>query len=295
MKKINSPNLKVPQFVTDIYRDLRDRRMLIPVILLLGALVAVPMLLSSSTQAPPQPSPRSGASVDDAAAVQPAVLAEQVGIRDYRERLEEFQEGNPFRQQFKIPEIDEGGLAGASDAGADAGLGGVDAGSTDTPTGTVPDTGSTSTATGGSTSSTSSGSSTPTTDPQPVQPPEVKTVNRFYEYRIDAKVGRADRQLNLREGIREFDLLPSASAPVVAFLGVTPDDEAAFVVSADATPVDGGDGRCVPNAQNCLFMTLDAGDEQMFDYATDDTAEPDRYELKVVDVYQHRIKGNQND
>lgn len=292
MKLPSSPDVKAPKFLTDIYRDLDDRRLLVPVILLLVALVAVPVFLSTSTEAPPPPAP---VPLDeDATAVQPAVLAEEVGIRDYRKRLEDFKRDNPFKQKFLIPPIDEGALAGES-ADSSAGLGGIDSGATDTSTATTGDTGAVtgggSLPTGDTGATTSSGGATTGSEPAATPAPEVDTVTRFFEHRIDAKVGRADQQLELHEGVREFDLLPGASAPVLAFLGATSDDDAAFVVSPDATPVDGGDGRCVPSGSDCLFMTLEIGDEQKFDYAPDG----ERYELKLVDVYQHRLKGSQGD
>ena len=55
MKKLKGPDLKmpdfkVPAFVSDLYYDLRDRRLLPLVGLVLVAIVAVPFLLSGGSE-----------------------------------------------------------------------------------------------------------------------------------------------------------------------------------------------------------------------------------------------------
>ena len=85
-----------PQLLTDVYRDLRDRRLLIPVIALLVALVAVPMLLGSKTPPPVPPAPAASVDLKDAAAVQSAVFVENASVRNYRKRLEPLKAKNPF-------------------------------------------------------------------------------------------------------------------------------------------------------------------------------------------------------
>jgi hypothetical protein len=95
MKRIKSPD-----FLNDLYRDLRARRLLIPAAALAVALVAVPVLLSTDSPSAPPPAPPPPA---EATAAQPAVLAETVGIRDYRKRLEALKSKNPFKQKFALP------------------------------------------------------------------------------------------------------------------------------------------------------------------------------------------------
>jgi len=111
--------LETPQFLKDIYGDLRDRRLLLPVVGLIVTVVAVPFLLGGDPA--PVPSAPATANVpSDATEVRSAVLVEQTGIRNYRKRLEALREKNPFKQQFEIESPDTSvpvGEAGSSEAG----------------------------------------------------------------------------------------------------------------------------------------------------------------------------------
>src|SRR6266571_5111065 len=84
MKKIQTP-----AFLNNLYRDMRDRRLLLPALALIFALIAVPVALSSSsaTTAPPPAPAATGGSARDAA-TSPAVLTEQLGVTNYRQRLD---------------------------------------------------------------------------------------------------------------------------------------------------------------------------------------------------------------
>ena len=83
--------MKVPDLVQNVYRDLRDRRMLSIAVALIGAIILVPFLASAgggddssstaATTAPPT-APFAGDEQLD-----PVVLAEVPGLRDFRERL----------------------------------------------------------------------------------------------------------------------------------------------------------------------------------------------------------------
>ena len=71
----------------DLYRDLRDRRLLPVVIALAVAIVAVPFLLGgggSDPVPPPVPAATSQAGAGGADPLSPVVLADVPGLRDYR-------------------------------------------------------------------------------------------------------------------------------------------------------------------------------------------------------------------
>ncbi len=89
--------IQPPQFLSDLYRDLRDRRMLLPVAALIIAIAVVPIGLAKSTPeaVPPPPIAEGGQG-----AAEPAVLASEVGVRDYKKRLEQLKSSNPFEQKF---------------------------------------------------------------------------------------------------------------------------------------------------------------------------------------------------
>ncbi len=82
----------------DLYRDLRDRRLLPVVIALAVAIVAVPFLLGgggSDPVSPSVPAATSEAGAGGADPLSPVVLADVPGLRDYRKRLDEFQSRDP--------------------------------------------------------------------------------------------------------------------------------------------------------------------------------------------------------
>jgi hypothetical protein len=251
--------LQAPQFLVDVFRDLRDRRLLVPVAALLVALVAVPVALSSGGDevvAPPAATP---VDADDATQVQSAVLAEQGGIRNYRERLEELKSKNPFKQQFtSVP----GSKDETADVASDAVSSAIDALS-----------GASSSA--GATTSGSSGGSHDGLDPvdpittQPNEPASdpapLKPEIRFFAGRVDVTVGPLEHTKKL-EGVRALDMLPSRGTPVVAFLGLGESaDKAVFVVSSDVVMTD-GDGNCAGGGGDgtCQFVELQPGDQRFF-------------------------------
>ena len=95
----SASRVQAPAFVQDLYKDMRDRRLIIPAVALLIAIVAVPIALSCL---PNLRSPPAAPVADpDAVAVEPAVLAvQEIGVRDYRKRLSELEQKNPFGSRF---------------------------------------------------------------------------------------------------------------------------------------------------------------------------------------------------
>ena len=87
----------------NVYRDLRDRRLLSIAIVLVVAIVAVPFLIKGEGD----PRSRRQLAGDAAASVAgrarsstPVVLTEQPVLRDFRERLDRYRTQNPFKQQL---------------------------------------------------------------------------------------------------------------------------------------------------------------------------------------------------
>lgn len=266
--------MTAPAFLSNLYRDLRDRRLLLPIILLAAALVAVPVLLSSSPE-PPAPQPALDvAAIDGAAAVQPAVLAEQSGIRNYRKRLRALKEKNPFEQQYAIKE----GAAG-DDSGTSTGAG--------TATSAAASTLSTGT-------STPPDASTPPTDIEPpvtVKIPRERHVTKKLTYRVDVTLGPLGDTKKYKN-VHRLDLLPSDEEPVVAFFGVSSDQKrAAFLVSGAVASSD-GDGRCAPSPEQCSFVTLKVGDQRFLHLQPEEGEEQITYRLRLVRVREAIVKGS---
>ena len=85
---------------------MRDRRLIIPALALVVAIIAVPIALWSRSEGGTAAPAACPARADPREAAAPAVLTEQLGVRDYRERLEQLKSKNPFTERFTFPEND---------------------------------------------------------------------------------------------------------------------------------------------------------------------------------------------
>jgi hypothetical protein len=270
--------IQTPRLLNNLYRDMRDRRMLVPAIVLVVALIAVPILLT-------KPSSGSPAAVEPAAtggsgesALEPAVLTkQQLGVRDYRKRLDELQAKDPFRRHFlslpksaKLTTTSSSSATSAtttSSTPTDAGTTGL---SPATPGGSSSGGSTVTSSTSTPSSGMGGGNSNSSTQATPT----------LYSFRISVAVGPAG-DLKDRDNVKRTAYLPGKNRPVVAFIGVSEDTKhAIFSVSTDVSAVR-GDGRCVPRRGNCTYLELKPGDKASLDYAP----EGDRtYNLKLRDI-----------
>lgn len=265
----------MPSFVTDLYRDLRDRRLLLPAVALLLGLIAVPVALSKSADTVPPPP---AAAPAKATAAEPAVLAEQMGIRNYRKRLERFKTKDPFQQQFQLPEATSSALEDVPASGGVAGGSAAEASSTSatSSSGTASTTG-----TVGSGTATSGAP-----EPAPSRGGTVtRRITRLVTRKVDVKIGPSG-DVKKVDDVGQLDLLPDVSAPVVAFLGVSDDGKrAAFLVSTDVSSAT-GDGACVPDPTSCQFITMRPRDVEQLVYAPDGLT----YKLKLLNIHEVKVK-----
>src|SRR3954453_7862069 len=93
MKK---PEIKVPTFLSDLFGDLRDKRLLPLVGVLAIAILAVPFALSQPTSPSTAPAPTAGPGADNRLTIAPA----NPGLRDYKLRLRGDHPKDPFDQQY---------------------------------------------------------------------------------------------------------------------------------------------------------------------------------------------------
>jgi len=254
--------IRMPSALEDLYRDMRDRRLLLPTLLLIVAIVAVPIALTAPKEDPPAPIPF--VSPEGAEAVEPAVLAEQpVGIRDYRERLDQLKSKNPFAGSFQEPPVapgdgelvdapEESATSSAPAATDSAPVDEDPAAATDEPSGDA----------GGS------GDDIPEDEFFVLAP------------QIDVRAGRVHERKKIKD-VEQGDLLPDErKAPIVMFLGASPDlKEAHFAVSGGVTETS-GDGQCRPSKNQCEVLRLREDEKQYFTFGPD----AERYSLKVTDI-----------
>lgn len=277
--------------LADLYRDLRDRRLLVPALALLLAMLAVPVLLSSDPPDLPAPAP----SVDHgaASATEAAVLAEQTGVRDYRKRLAGLGERNPFESRFAPPEGsgDGGGGSFAGEAAsappaADPGIAAPPSLSDPGIAGTAPvaepePPRSTAAADSGAPDPTATGSE-PAEDGAVAGSPTamLDATVPFYAATVDVSIGPIGKG-RIYGGVENLEFLPDEKTPLVALVGVTPSgDEAVFSVARGVIDTH-GEGSCAPKKPApCEFVTLEVGEDRYLNYEPNGKT----YRLKLLDT-----------
>lgn len=282
--------MKPPRFLNDLYRDLRDRRLLPLVGVLLVAIPALPLLLGSRTGESSAPPAIDAALSEKEIPTMPAVLASDPGLRDYHERLEALRSKNPFAQQFSEPSAEAAQAAAVSEV---QGLGGPGAASSVPSAATgggggftsgpsTPTTTDTSTATTSETAaSTSSTQSTSPADTGSGQGSSSGSGSQWFTYRIDVVTGPSG-DTELRKNVKRMTALPSQSNPVALFMGASEGGKrATFLVSTDVVRTH-GDGNCVPSPSDCQLLTLRPGEERKFEYAPH--GEPDTYKIILKEI-----------
>lgn len=264
--------------LNDLYRDLRDRRLL-PVVIVLGvAIVAVPFLLGggSETQVATAPVSTADTPAGGAESLSPVVLAEVPGLRDYRQRLSRFNRRDPFKQQMTGTDTAQGGKGNLEQTG-----------STTVDTSSSSSTSSTSGTPTDSTTSTDTGGSSP----GGTVPPDGnhgngsgKPEDRVMVTTIDVRVGRVGKTKVLK-GVESLQFLPGDKRPVVQFVeGDSDGTHAAFVVSAEVTKSE-GDGKCDPGRNDCQFLLMEKGDVQTFVYGE----AQETYRLQLLAIHRDLV------
>lgn len=280
--------MKPPPFLANLYADLRDRRLLPVVGVLLVAIVAVPLALKRETQPPPLDANALAAVEGAEVPTLPAVLASDPGLRDYRERLDAMRSKNPFRQDFEAPAIADAAIASAALADVGATVG---ASSDSVPEPTAP-SGSDSTSSGSTTSpaspqtstaSVASSSSGTGSKSSSKSEGEIKTKTKEVKvaYRVDLQVGLVG-EAKRRKNVKALTALPSESSPVMVFIGAGEDGkQAVFLLSEDVGQTE-GDGSCLPDAGDCQFLSLKPGQERRLVYGSG--PESKEYVIKLVEI-----------
>ena len=93
--------LQAPGFLSDLYYDLRERRLLPVILLVVVAIVAVPFLLGSSEEVTaPEAGAGATAGASDANGTTLAVVEANPGLRDPKKRLKGQTATDPFKQKF---------------------------------------------------------------------------------------------------------------------------------------------------------------------------------------------------
>jgi hypothetical protein len=246
----------------DVWHDLREKRLWPIALVLVLAIVAIPAVLTKSAAQPPASAPVvAETETDERVTVQ--LDGGGAASSGAGSSLDEFAEGDPFTPPGAIAKL--GGSATATsatlagpttDGPADDGGGG-----------------------GGSEPSPAPGA------PVDVAPPVTRTETAEYQYVADVTLWTGDRRHKVRT-LRKLDMLPNQSAPVLIFMGTAGDGgNAVFLV--DSTLKAAGEGRCVPDAANCVYVHVGPGSEHAFT-----TEEGDSYRLRVEEIRRVKVKAS---
>ena len=241
-------SLKAPAFLTDIYYDLKDSHLLPLTAILLVALVAVPITLSSSSAEPEAPGAGGGstAGVSQSSGLRQAgelVATSTPGLRDYRRRLRHLEAKDPFHQQY--PHSSSSGEEGGPESGSTEGTG--------SPESFIPSPG------------TGSGGEGPT----------VRHHITYYSYAIDVRVTTGTSQeasttskpeVTVRRNLPELTTLPNRKVPAIIYMGSTRDGKKALMLISSDVDAIFGDGKCVLGSQTCELLAMETGVPETFVY-----------------------------
>ena len=251
------PEIKVPDFLLDLYYDLRERHLLPLAAVLVVAIVAAPIVLSQSNSEDPETaaSPGSVAATAATASSRAGVLVARSapGLREYRRRLRHMHAKDPFEQQYTEEESEgqpaESVSTGAPETGGSSESGGSsEVPATPAPSPTVP--------TPGGESSPGPGKLT------------------YYSYAIDVRVvtggsqdgGKGSGEATVRRNLPELTMLPSRDTPAAIYMGSTKDGKKALMLVSSNVSSIFGDGKCVLGSDRCELLAMEPGVPETFVY-----------------------------
>lgn len=294
MKRLKGPELKlgkpkVPAFLVDLYYDLRDRRLLPLVALVIVAIVAAPFLLGEDSEDALEPAPGNDpvAALKEAAAQtsELVVVEAKPGLRDYRKRLDARTPTDPFKQRYtgavlKDADLNEPKSTSATKSSSGGGETTSTSPTTSEPVPAPPEPSGGAPASGGNDGSGGA-------DGKGSQPSSKAVI---YSFGVDVKIVHSSgsaaagdkhtSEPDVRERVLPTTTLPSQKIEVVTYLGLGPKTrKPLFLVSTEVTGVF-GEGKCVAGSDRCQLIELEPGMPEVFEYGEGG----DRYKLTVTDV-----------
>lgn len=293
--ELKMPNLEVPPFLADVYYDLRDRRLLPVMALVVVAIAAVPFLMGGSEEPHPVETPEQAAQsvrleLEDGSTL--AVVEAKPGLRDYRKRLRVRTPTDPFKQRYTgVPATSQlesteasaatgggGGSSSVSVTETEESVTKVEEPGSTTGTGAAPGSAGGGSGGGGSGGGGSAGNGRNTDDD-----PDTDGL-RFFGFRPDVRFGVAGSgDLELHEDLPLGSLLPKKQ-PLLVFIGVSENGErAAFDVSPEVTRVR-GDGACIGGKQGCRLLFMNEGDA--VDLLTESPSRTFRLAVESIDFVE---------
>lgn len=268
--QLKMPEAKAPAFLADLYYDLRDRRLLPLVALIVVAIAAVPFLLggdSEEFEAPAEGGVIAGLDSAKERAATLSVVEATPGLRDYRKRLSERTPTDPFERHFS-----SGSLKGAQlNEGKGGGEAKGETSSKSSTDGSGSGSGEGSGGGSGGGAPTDGGASPGTTPPPADSPPKGSGGGEgeltFYAFAVNVRivksVGGQRSEPIVRERVLPQTGLPGEKEPVVTYMGVGREGKkstgkALMLVAENVVSVE-GDANCVSGDEICQLLEVEPG------------------------------------
>jgi hypothetical protein len=279
--ELKMPDLKMPAVLADLYHDLRDRRLLPLVALVLVAIAATPFLLSQGSEeeeAIPVPAAIQALKEGGARRTSSLTVVEaNPGLRDYRKRLRGRTPLDPFRT-FGKPSLKGAQLGDGSEEGEGGGGSGSSAPLTSTST-TVTKTKESSKTTSTTKTNTNTDGSGGDGGSTTGGGKEASTYTIDVQITIATDGGVTVKPVE-RLGVQPLTQLPGNEAPVVTYLGAgSGGTKALFSVSKEVTAVF-GEVECVSGTDTCEAIELEPDFPVTFVYG----AQQARYKIKLLKI-----------
>lgn len=281
---LKMPKLKVPDFLNDLYYDLRDRRLLPLIALVVVAIAAVPFLLGGDSEEVNVPSAGAAAlGSPPAKAPKLTVVEATPGLRDYHQRLGDRSPTDPFKQRYtSLPESAqaqsvETSTGGEGDGASSAGV--VTESTTTASEGSSAGSGGS----GGADGGTGSGG-------------DGRGEARLIEFVFDVQISHSQKAADggqkmsepeVRRRVPTLAQLPGEKTPVVTVAGINlHNGKVWLLVSDDVSSLD-GDFACVTRTPDglCELVEIEPGFPLELVYEPNkDGADKIRYRLKVTKI-----------
>jgi hypothetical protein len=242
-------DLKVPDFALDIYYDLKERHLLPLVAILLVALVALPIVLSSGSDSNEGETATATATPSSLPRTSALVVAKAApGLRNYHHRLAGTYK-DPFKQQYTELEGEEEGVGSAS-SGEESGASVEGA-----PETTVPSGGE--------------GGGAPVENGEPPKGGHLQ----YYSFAIDVRItpvsSKKQEKSTVRHSLPNMTMLPSRKVPAFTFVSVTKDEKNAVMLISDKVTGLFGDATCIEGSERCQLLALEPGIPETVVYGAD--------------------------
>lgn len=285
--ELKMPELKVPTFLVDLYWDLRDRRLLPLVGLVIVAIVAAPFLLGggskeSSSTGPAAVAAAPGETVTGSEASTLTVVEAKPGLREYSKRLDHRKPTDPFKQRYTSPPPSQAGPELGPETSSEGG----------------GSSGSSVSSTAASSPSESGETRTPSSGPEsgPAEAPSKSGGGSgapghltLFAFAINVKVTRTEggegasqpkSESSTRHKVMPTTPLPGEKAPVVTYMGVGKGAKTALLMVSNNVKSIYGDAKCLSGTDTCQLLEVEPGLPETFVYGSNDI----RYKINVLKI-----------